>query len=29
MNLLLVNVVGLSLGMLVPGLSLYFQKNDE
>ena len=29
MNLLLVNVIGLSLGMLVPGLSLYFQKNNE
>jgi len=28
-NLLLVNVIGISFGMLVPGLSLYFQKSDN
>ena len=29
LNLLLVNVIGISFGMLIPGLSLYFQKKDE
>jgi len=29
LNLLLVNVIGISFGMLIPGLSLYFQKEDE
>ena len=28
-NLLLVNVIGISFGMLIPGLSLYLQKIDE
>ena len=28
-NLLLVNVIGISFGMLIPGLSLYLQKTDE
>ena len=28
-NLLLVNVIGISFGMLIPGLSLYFQKSDN
>tara|TARA_A100001011_G_scaffold399937_1_gene511186 strand:+ start:20598 stop:21185 length:588 start_codon:yes stop_codon:yes gene_type:complete len=28
-NLLLVNIVGVSLGMLVPGLSLFYSKSDE
>ena len=28
-NLLLVNVIGIGFGMLVPGLSLYFQKSDN
>ena len=28
-NLLLVNVIGISFGMLVPGLSHYFQKSDN
>jgi hypothetical protein len=27
--LLLVNVVGITFGMLIPGLALYFQKKDE
>ena len=29
LNLLLVNVIGISFGMLIPGLALYFQKEDE
>jgi hypothetical protein len=29
LNLLLVNVVGITFGMLIPGLALYFQKKDE
>ena len=29
LNLLLVNVIGISFGMLIPGLSLYFQKENE
>ena len=29
LNLLLVNVIGISFGMLIPGLSLYLQKIDE
>ena len=29
LNLLLVNVIGISFGMLIPGLSLYLQKTDE
>ena len=28
-NLLLVNIVGVSLGMLVPGLSLFYSKSDD
>ena len=28
-NLLLVNVIGISFGILIPGLSLYLQKTDE
>tara|TARA_B100000579_G_scaffold204655_1_gene167283 strand:- start:268 stop:867 length:600 start_codon:yes stop_codon:yes gene_type:complete len=28
-NLLLVNVIGISFGMLIPGLSLYFEKSDN
>ena len=29
LNLLLVNVIGISFGMLIPGLLLYFQKENE
>jgi hypothetical protein len=29
LNLLLVNVIGISFGMLIPGLSLYLLKKDE
>jgi hypothetical protein len=29
LNLLLVNVIGISFGMLIPGLSLYLHKKDE
>ena len=29
LNLLLVNIIGISFGMLIPGLSLYFQKENE
>ena len=29
LNLLLVNIIGISFGMLIPGLSLYFQKGNE
>ena len=29
LNLLLVNVIGISVGMLIPGLSLYFHKSDN
>ena len=29
LNLLLVNVIGISFGMLIPGLALFFQKEDE
>jgi hypothetical protein len=29
LNLLLVNVIGISFGMLIPGLSLYFHKSDN
>tara|TARA_Y100000768_G_C23420208_1_gene425783 strand:- start:286 stop:465 length:180 start_codon:yes stop_codon:yes gene_type:complete len=28
-NLILANVVGITFGMLIPGLALYLQKEDE
>ena len=29
LNLLIINAVGITFGMLIPGLALYFQKENE